>query len=321
MSSTKPLVSVIVASYNYQDYIRKTLESLVNQTYKNIEIIVVDDGSSDDSLSVISEFTKKHKNVFLYTHPNHENKGLSETIQLALKHCHGQWVAFCESDDYYDINNINEKLKFIKQHPDLDLVTNALTVNGGTVWDSRYINWTYKILRRAKKNYFSYFIPNVLIVTFSSVMIKKTVLENLDFDTPVKPWLDFWLWRQVALNGKIGFIDKKLTTFIRHPESYIHREKAEKLELNRKSFIKQSDRLLYKKHGLKFLYRRYLPYIFGRTATAEFIKYWLFGIPILTIENKFLFSHIKYIYRIFGLIPVIIRKDKITFNTDVIWSK
>ena len=76
--------SVIVASYNYEDYIRETLESLVNQTYKNFEVIVVDDGSSDNSVKVIREYEEKYPCVHLYQHPNGENRGLPETVLLGL---------------------------------------------------------------------------------------------------------------------------------------------------------------------------------------------------------------------------------------------
>lgn len=95
--------SVIVASYNYQDYIRETLDSLVNQTYKNFEVIVVDDGSSDDSVQIIREYEKKYPFVHLYQHANGKNKGLPETLLLGLNKSKGEFIAFCESDDKWHI--------------------------------------------------------------------------------------------------------------------------------------------------------------------------------------------------------------------------
>lgn len=65
----QPLVSIIVTSYNYAQYITQALDSLEKQTYKNYEIIVVDDGSKDDSINIINEYAASYDNIKLYTHP------------------------------------------------------------------------------------------------------------------------------------------------------------------------------------------------------------------------------------------------------------
>ena len=102
-------VSIIVASYNYGRYLKANLESLINQTYKNIEIIVVDDGSTDNSLEIIKEYIKKDSRVQLLTHKNNINRGLKISLQKALQIAKGEYVAFCESDDYWDIHHYRRK--------------------------------------------------------------------------------------------------------------------------------------------------------------------------------------------------------------------
>ena len=285
---SEPLVSIIVASYNYEQYIGKTLDSLVGQTYKNIEIVVVDDGSKDNSVALIQEYVKKYPNVFLYTHPENKNCGLAKTLRLALEKCHGEWIAFCESDDYYLPDNIEEKLKLAARDPDAALVVNTIQWIGDTVWDRRYMDYTYRMLRKNRKNVFKYFTPNLLVVTFSSVMIRADVLRRLDFNTPVGPWLDFWLWRQVAFDNKIALVEKTLNVFVRHPESYIAREKAQKLEQGRNDFIAASDKLLRRRHPILFWGRRYMPFICGTTEYVDYKKWWFMGIPVVTVANKFI---------------------------------
>lgn len=81
----QPLISVIVASYNYAKYIKETLDSLIRQTNKSFEVIVVDDGSRDQSLPIIEEYANRFKNIKLYTHPGNQNRGLAETVKLGIE--------------------------------------------------------------------------------------------------------------------------------------------------------------------------------------------------------------------------------------------
>lgn len=94
-------VSVIVPVYNVENYIRKCLDSLVNQTLEDIEIIVVDDGSKDSSASIIKEYTDKYKNIKYY---KKENGGLSDARNFGMQYAKGKYIAFLDSDDYIDVN-------------------------------------------------------------------------------------------------------------------------------------------------------------------------------------------------------------------------
>lgn len=111
-------VSVIVPVYNVELYIRKCLDSLVNQTLKDIEIIVVDDGSTDSSASIIKEYEEKYNNVKYY---KKENGGLSDARNYGLQYATGKYIAFLDSDDYVDINAYNKMYEKAKKD-DSDLV-------------------------------------------------------------------------------------------------------------------------------------------------------------------------------------------------------
>lgn len=100
------LVSIIIPAYNCEKYISKCINSVVNQTYKNIEIIIIDDGSKDNTLEICSNFSKKNKKIKVFSK---ENGGVSSARNLGLSKAKGEFINFIDSDDYVEINYI-EKL-------------------------------------------------------------------------------------------------------------------------------------------------------------------------------------------------------------------
>ena len=97
-----PKVSVIVPFYNVEGYIEKCLETLVNQTLKEIEIILVNDGSTDRSIEIVKKFIKEYPEKIVYLEK--ENGGLSDARNFGLKHAKGEYIAFVDSDDYIEID-------------------------------------------------------------------------------------------------------------------------------------------------------------------------------------------------------------------------
>ena len=94
-----PKLSVIVAVYNAEKYLKQCLDSIVNQTLKDIEIICINDGSQDNSREIIQNYAARDSRIKLYTHENFQNKGLRETLKTAVAHASGKYTAFLESDD------------------------------------------------------------------------------------------------------------------------------------------------------------------------------------------------------------------------------
>lgn len=99
------LISIIVPVYNVEKYIKECLDSLIDQTYKNIEIIIVDDGSTDKSGKICDEYEKKNKNIKVI---HKENEGLGFARNTGLENAKGEFVTFVDSDDYVDNNFIEE---------------------------------------------------------------------------------------------------------------------------------------------------------------------------------------------------------------------
>ena len=250
-------ISIIVTSYNYENYIRATLDSILNQTYQNFEVIIVDDGSTDNSVNIIKEYTNKYKNFHLYTHENNINKGLPKSIELGLSKCKGEYIAFLESDDYWDQNYLQEKINFINKYKKYNnIIINDIQTFGGKRCDE-YVKTQAEFYRKnlRKSNLFKIFYKHCGIPTFSQVMIKKDILLKCDFNAPIQAWLDFWLWRQVSLLYPIGYIDKKLTHWRIHENSFVLVD-YDKNNDNKKLFRQKSNKLLAKKYPIKFFIRK-----------------------------------------------------------------
>lgn len=116
----KDLVSVIIPAYNTEKYIAECLQSVIDQTYSNLEIIVVNDGSSDDTLKIINNFKNKDNRIIVIN--QEENFGLSESRNMALNIASGKYITFVDSDDILDIEFVNFLLSKIKLY-NLDMVS------------------------------------------------------------------------------------------------------------------------------------------------------------------------------------------------------
>jgi len=225
----KPKVSIITASYNYAHLIENAINSVINQTYNNWELIIVDDGSEDNSTEIIRKYTKKYSNIKLYQHNGNVNKGLKETIILGLKYSKGEYIAFLESDDWLENNYLDEKIRVIEQNPDVKFIFNDVNPfsqdeNFDLTWYTNYLKEQRTILRNEQMpcNCEKYFVKHNFIPTFSCVFVEKNLLLSCDFNTPSDPALDYWLFKQLASKTDFYYVNKKLTHWMMHKDSYIN---------------------------------------------------------------------------------------------------
>ncbi|WP_195932063.1 glycosyltransferase [Turicibacter sanguinis] len=112
------MVSIIIPVYNVEKYLQECLESAINQTYKNIEIIAINDGSTDSSLAILEEYASKYGNLKIV---NQENKGMSGARNAGLKVANGEYIYFLDSDDFIDLNMIEECVVLAEKN-NLDII-------------------------------------------------------------------------------------------------------------------------------------------------------------------------------------------------------
>lgn len=217
-------ISIITASYNYAEYISKAIESVINQSYKNWELIIVDDGSKDNSVEVIQSYAEKYENIYLYQHEGEVNKGLRKTLQLGLSKAKGDYIAFLESDDYWTENHLEEKIKVLEKQPEIKFIYNQTEFFGEEEVVNEYLQRTNNHTTENLPDKYEYmpfsFLEMSVVGTFSSMLIEKSVLEKCDFNTPYAPYLDWWLCHQIALENKMYFLNQKLTYWRLHKKSY-----------------------------------------------------------------------------------------------------
>ena len=108
MEKLEKKVSIIIPIYNSEKYISKCLDSVINQTYKNIEILLINDGSKDSSINIIKEYAKKDKRIVVI---DKENEGVSKTRNLGIKKSTGDYIMFIDNDDYIDKTYVETYVK------------------------------------------------------------------------------------------------------------------------------------------------------------------------------------------------------------------
>lgn len=211
------IISIVVTSYNYQKYIKDTINSVINQTYQNWELIVIDDASTDLSAEIIKEFAKNDNRIKFIQ--NQENIGLKNSLLKAVKSASGEWIAFLESDDLWTENYLEKKVDIINSNKHFGFIFNDVELFGEK--SSKKFAKTKGAFPRSM---FYEFGINNPVLTLSSVMLKKNLLGLIDFNTPIDKLLDWYIYIQLARITDFYYIPKKLTRWRQHSQSYISKD-------------------------------------------------------------------------------------------------
>ena len=189
MSDKKlPLVSVIITNYNYAQYVGEAIESVLNQTYKNLEIIIIDDGSTDDSDKVISVYVKKNKNI---RYIKQKNQGVVYTRNKAIDLAQGEFLCFLDADDYFDKEYVEKTVTCaIKNKSDV-VYTNFKMFGTGTE-TSNFHEYSLEELKNGN------------FIHISS-LIRKSALSGVRFDDELagETHEDWDLFLSLGVNGAI----------------------------------------------------------------------------------------------------------------------
>lgn len=196
-----PKVSVVIPFYNRVEKTLRALESVTAQTYKNLEVILVDDGSTEDTTK-IDQYVKRHKHIRLFT--SKSNQGPAAPRNLAIKNATGEYIAFLDSDDEFMPDKIEKQLAVMLKHNPAISYTAYLRRSGSQETIMHNPTLTGIVVPQI--------ISNCTIAT-PTVMVRKDLLtkNKLRFDEEMRVGEDVCLWLEIAKTNEILLVDEPLT--------------------------------------------------------------------------------------------------------------
>lgn len=222
-SSFMSFVSYVIPCFNCELYIRDCLESVFQQVGVALEVIVVDDGSTDGSVGVIDEFIRCNasKHITLYSHPNNENRGVSASRMLGVQHSRGEFIAFLDADDILiDTSKSFQQLSVLAAHPDVVLVHSAVNIIGDIPADSQAHELHFS-QRSAVSPYHLFDMKSCLeinCIANSTVLVRRSCLADFAFEQLFQVE-DFVLWHLVACHGYFSCLPGALVGYRQHGSS------------------------------------------------------------------------------------------------------
>jgi len=193
-----PLFSIIIPTYNRRELLKRAIDSVLSQTIADFEIIVVDDGSTDNTLELKNQYPDV---IFLHQ----KNQGVSVARNRGIEYCNGRYVCFLDSDDLWLPEKLANHKFFIENNPYMKIHQTQ------EIWmrNSKRVN-SPKKLEKKSGDIFSLSLLNCMI-TPSSVAIEKSIFNKYGiFDEKLKACEDYDLWLRITQEEQIGLIDKNL---------------------------------------------------------------------------------------------------------------
>ncbi|HMG09020.1 MAG TPA: glycosyltransferase family 2 protein [Mucilaginibacter sp.] len=207
----QPLISVALCTYNGEKYIKEQLESIIDQTYQNIEIIIVDDCSTDKTFLIIEDYASRDIRIKCFR--NETNLGFNKNFEKALKLTNGSFISISDQDDIWEINKIQVLLDNIKDNW-LIFSNSVIIDDNGVVKDEKLLN-NFSLAQLG--SYKSLLLNNY--ITGHTTLFRREFL-NYILPFPSIGFYDWWMGFIAHYHKRIVFIDQVLTKY-RHHESAV----------------------------------------------------------------------------------------------------
>lgn len=210
-------ISVLYQSYNQSEYIKESLEAILNQNYQALEIIIIDDCSSDNSKDILRNYETKYKNIKLII--NQENKGTASSSNYGIENAKGDLIYFAAADDKIEKNLFEEANKAFSNNENLGLFSariNTIDFRGNLMFDK---NQNFKddnqINVLSNKESLKKLSRNDLWITGQTCVWKRDLLikNNLKFKEKYKHYMDHFLIINIILRYDSAFLNKKLASW------------------------------------------------------------------------------------------------------------
>lgn len=196
------LVSVVIPTYNRAGTVLRAVDSVLNQSFKDFELIVVDDGSTDDTKLWIKGYKDPRLKIFSIPHG-----GVARARNFGANESRGEWLCFLDSDDVWRRHKLSEQIRYHAAHPEI------LISQTDDVWlrHSRRVNKMKKHAAREGDIFCESL--QLCLICCSSVMIKKSLFDAIGgFDESLPTCEDYDLWLRITAKHSVGFVAKPLVT-------------------------------------------------------------------------------------------------------------
>lgn len=233
---SKPLVSVVIPCYNHEDFVQASIQSVINQTYENIELIIIDDGSKDGSFAKIEEMTKLCEQRFVnFEFRSRPNKGLSATLNEAIEWCQGEYYSGIASDDVILSHKLKVQVEFLNSHH------NVLAVFGGV----QHIDENDKIIATSLSKSRYYDFKRIIMHKFDLPAVTQLIRlqalkETGGYDSSII-LEDWYMWLKLTKHGSIYYMSEIFALYRQHDNNISKdSEKMKQGRLDVLSFFKDS---------------------------------------------------------------------------------
>ncbi len=298
-----PSVSVIIPAYNTEAYIARAIESVLEQTEKNIELIVVDDASTDKTLEIVKGFSDKRIKILV----NNQNRGQNFCTNLAIKEAQGNWIARLDADDWYAVDRL-EKLLNIAYDQNIDMIADDIYFiqDGKTFpWSTLLVQSKFKITENFKVNPIFFVEKDVpgswgLPLGLTKPLIKKDFLikHNIKNQENILIAGDFWFYLTcLAHNANFLLVPKPYYFYRSRNGSLVTISKIKRIEAYceatefylKQDYIKNNQKLLAALQNRLVLINRSRPYfqVVDSLKQADYFK-----AMIKMINNPYFFYHL-----------------------------
>ena len=204
-----PRVSVVIPSYNHGPYLPAAIESVLAQTYRDFELVIVDDGSADDSLRIAEGYAARHpERVRVHTHPGGANRGISETVNLAYSLTRGEFWMGVPSDDVLYPDKVARQVEYLDAHP-------------GVGWVYSYGDWMDEAGRPLpEKGRFGTDVTRAArplqlliernLIPGMTVLMRRSCTERVGLHEPALIYSDWEFWLRMLAQCRAGFVARPL---------------------------------------------------------------------------------------------------------------
>lgn len=254
----KPLVSIIVPIYNVEQYIRRCIDSIINQSYKNIELILVDDGSPDNCPKICDEYASKYDHITVI---HQKNFGLSSARNRGMDIAKGEYISFVDSDDYLHKDFVLNCLRIIAQK-NVGIVQCSFLTGSDDSFPKILMNSEIIVFNDSRM----YGDRNVKITAWGK-LYDKTTLNGILFPVGRINEDEFFTYKAIAASGNIAVTSMPLYYYYVNPNSITHKKTDYKpmdfvdaYHERLRFFKKKKDRLAYNLSLKEFAIRLMLYY-------------------------------------------------------------